>query len=329
MLDYKLSGYHGIILSKADVGLDVGGPVASHVFISHAHADHLPRDRKMTVYASEATEALMRCRGFKGDVITRPFFEPLELPNCRVTLYPAGHILGSAMIYVETDTESVLYSGDYKSPPSPVSEGFSLPEQADYFITEATFPLPVYKWKPQDELFAEIRDFAKSALDEGATPVFLCYNLGKAQEVMHGLSPLGEKIQIHGAGFPLCEVYSKFGYDIGDYEKYNRETVKDRRILVCPSSSLEQPMIRNIRKKRIAYVSGWATHEARRSQLTIDKLVPLSDHIDFFELLEVCKKLSPKHVYITHTPNPDVVNHYLNELGISSSALNLEAVDNE
>lgn len=329
MLNYTLERNHGIILPSQNIGLDVSGDVARHVFVSHAHADHLPRDRYIHVYATHATARLMRARGFKGDITELDFESPLELENARVTLYPAGHILGSAMVGIESDEGHTLYTGDYKTPASPVTEGFSRPDSVDYFITEATFPLPIYKWRPHEELFAEMRNFASEALIDGFTPVFLCYNLGKAQEVMHGLAPLGITQQIHGAGYELCKIYDELGYNIGRFETYNKDTVSDNRILITPSSSLDQPMIRNLKRKRIAYVSGWATHESRRAQLTIDKLFPLSDHIDFFELLDLAEALNPKMVYITHTPNPRVISHYLSEKGISSRPLNMEGFDDD
>lgn len=329
MLNYQLRGYHGIVLPGSDIGLDISGQDASHVFISHAHADHLPRDRNMHVYATPATEALMRIRGFKGDVTILNFGEKCCLKNADVTLYPAGHILGSAMIGIETDEGHILYSGDYKTPPSPVTEGFAHPKKVDYFITEATFPLPIYKWQPHEVIFEEIRSFAIQSLNDGYSPVFFCYNLGKAQEVMHALAPLNQMVQIHGAGKQLCDVYTQFGYQLGKYEAYNRETVQNNRILITPLSSIDQPMITNIKKKRMAYVSGWAAHESRRVQLGVDKLIVLSDHIDFFELLDMCEKMQPEMVYITHTPNPKVVQHFLNEKGIKSVPLNLESYDED
>lgn len=331
MLDYRLSGYHGIVLPNPEVGLDVAGPVTKHIFVSHAHADHLPRDRHMQVYATAPTARLMQARGFKGDVQLLEFENPLELDSCRITLYPAGHILGSAMIGIEADDGHTLYTGDAKNPPSPVSEGFSHPPagEVDYLITEATFGLPIYRWPAQEVLFSDIRQFATDALDEGYTPVFLGYNLGKAQEIMHALSPLDRPIQIHGAGFELCKIYEEFGQDIGSYTRYDRQTVQDGCILVTPSSSLDQPMLSNIRKKRVAYVSGWATHEARRAQMNIDARIPLSDHFDFFELLQFCEALAPKHVYLTHSPNTSIAERYLADKGISASGLKLAATDPE
>lgn len=265
----------------------------------------------------------MQIRGYKGNATILDFGETLHLPDAKVTLYPAGHILGSAMVHVETDKGSVLYTGDYRTPPSPATEGFDCPNNVDHFITEATFSLPIYKWDSHEKLVQEISDFTVSSLEEGYTPVFIAYNLGKAQEVMNMLAPLDHPMQIHGAGYKLCKVYEEAGIDLGNYESYDRDTCKGK-VLITPNSALNNGFASNVKNKRLAYCSGWAARESTRTQLTVDKLVPLSDHLDFFELIKLCKKLDPKKVHITHTPNAKVVQHYLDELGIASRFLDLE-----
>lgn len=320
MITITKAGYHGILLPQYNIGFDYSGAEADHIFISHAHADHMPRNRKVPVYCTDYTHKLMQKRGYSGDATVLKFGQALELPNATVTLYPAGHILGSAMVYVETDKGSVLYTGDYRTPPSPASEGFKYPEQVDHFITEATFSLPIYKWDSHEKLAENVRSFASSALDDGYTPVFLAYNLGKAQEVMHMLAPLDHPVQIHGAGYKLCDVYEEAGIDLGNYESYDRDTCEGK-ILITPNSALNNGFASNVSKKRLAYCSGWAAREATRTQMTVDKLIPLSDHLDFFELIDLCENINPKKVHITHTPNANVVQHYLDELGIASQFL--------
>ncbi len=317
------AGYHGIYFPEWNLCLDGYHPDAKFNFVSHAHADHMPRNRKAKVHATGATVELMRQRGFAGEAITLKFGEWVESDSYRFRLFPAGHILGSAMLYLESEEGSLLYTGDYRTPPSPASEGFEAPKNVDYLITEATFALPIYKWKSHDVLADQVRGFASNSLDEGYTPVFLGYNLGKAQELMHLLAPLGHPMMIHGAGYKLCSVYTRHGFDLGNFTAYNHDTCEGN-ILIAPSSALSNGFASNVPKKRIAYCSGWAANESRRTQLTVDKLIPLSDHLDFFELIRFCEKLSPKKVYITHTPNPDVVRHYLDELGIENGYHDLE-----
>jgi putative mRNA 3-end processing factor len=321
MLTIDKAGYHGIRIPELNIGLDMKKNQAKFIFTSHAHGDHMPYNRGMSVYASPATVDLMKARGFRGKAEKMDFGVPMALPHAQVTLYPAGHILGSAMIFIESDEGNLLYTGDYRSPASPVSEGFALPnKQVDQFITEATFALPIYKWKSYNELTEQIQTFAQRWLDKGEMPVFLAYNLGKAQELMHILAPLGNRLQIHGAGYKLCSIYENYGFDLGNYEAYDRATV-DGSILVTPSSAIRQGIASNISKRRYAYCSGWATHESRRSQLTVDALIPLSDHLDFFRLLELCEQLEPKEILITHTPNPRVLRHYLDEMGLHARLL--------
>lgn len=317
------AGSHGTVLPGLNIGFDYSGAETQHTFISHAHADHMPRSNESNVFCTKNTYKLMQRRGYTGQATTMEFGESLETTKARITLYPAGHILGSAMVLVESDNGSVLYTGDYRTPPSPASEGFAVPDQVDHLITEATFGLPIYKWKSHDKLAEEIRTFASKLLKEDSTPVFLAYNLGKAQEVMHLLAPLGHPVQIHGAGYKMCEVYEEAGIDLGNYESYDRRTCKGK-ILITTSSALKNGFASNVRDKKIAYCSGWAVREATRTQLTVHKLIPLSDHLDFFELINICEQLNPKKVHITHTPNADVVQHYLKERNIDSEFLKME-----
>ncbi|WP_233505580.1 hypothetical protein [Rhodohalobacter sp. SW132] len=317
------AGYQGIYLPELGVAMDGTHPDADFTFVTHAHADHMHKNRSAHTYASQPTLKLMHLRGFRGSSTELKFNTPFETDRFTVTLYPAGHILGSAMIFIESDSGSLLYTGDYRTPPSPATEGFNAPPRADFLITEATFGLPIYRWKTTDELAEEIRSFAKDTLAEGYTPVFLAYNLGKAQEIMHLLAPLNHPAMIHGAGFNLCSVYVEENIDLGNFMAYERETCEGK-ILVCPSSALSGGFASNVKKKRIAYCSGWASLESRRTQLTVDKLIPISDHLDFYELIDFCERMDPKKVYITHTPNPDVVKHFLDERNISSAFLNTE-----
>ena len=329
MLKVTKAGYHGIILPELGIGLDYSGTKAEHIFISHAHADHVPRNKKLSVYATPPTAKLMKLRGFGGEVKPLEFKQTLETDTAKITLYPAGHILGSAMTFVESYLGNLLYTGDYRTPSAPATEGFELPDAViDTFITEATFSLPIYKWKPEEELAEQIRNFATRNLEDGYTPIFTAYNLGKAQELMYILKELNHPMQIHGAGFKLCSVYEAFGFPLGDYETYQRENCEGK-ILITPVSALGNGFASNVKKKRIAYCSGWAANESRQTQLAVDELIPLSDHLDFFELIDLCKKLHPKKILITHTPNPKVVQHYLDELGIVSGFLDLEAGDHE
>lgn len=312
--------YNGIWLPDLKIALDCRKVEAEAIFVSHAHSDHVPSNSGRGVFATHVTGLLMQRRGFKGAVHGIDFFETIDLPTARVTLFPAGHILGSAMVFIESDEGSILYTGDYKTPPSPASDGFQLPEKPiDYLITEATFGLPLYRWKSHEELFDEIRRFTEKTISEGDTPVFLAYSLGKSQELLMALAPLNYPVQVHDSCYPLCEVYRDAGLDMGIFEHYNPE-ISAGSVLIVPSNNLKDVLNNHQGKKRVAYVSGWAALEARGQRMNVDKLIPLSDHIDFFELTSLCERLNPKRVYITHTPDPKLLCYWLEQRGIAGGS---------
>lgn len=311
------SGFH---LSDHDIALDVASPVASYCFVSHAHADHVPKSSRMHVYATSATAAFMRIRGFKGEISEVGFHQPIDLPNARVTLYPAGHILGSAMIYVEAVEGTLLYTGDFRNPPSLTSDGFAFPEHVGTLITEATFSLPIYRWKSHDELYGDIQQFATDALSDGAIPVFYGYSLGKTQEILHALANLGEETLVHDAGFALCKSYEDHGVTFGTYKILGVELSHPVPV-IAPSSADVSVLWASPFPVRTAYISGWAATGNRQAAAGADAGIALSDHVDFFELIDWISILRPTKTYVTHSPHPEIVCHFLEKLRLEASPI--------
>lgn len=310
----------GFLLPDIDIALDVASPVASHSFVSHAHADHVPKSRRMRVYSTPATATCMRLRGFKGEIIELEFHESVDLPNARVTLYPAGHILGSAMVYVEADEGTFLYTGDFRNPPSLTSDGFAFPDHVDTLITEATFSLPIYRWKSHEELYGDIQQFATDALSDGAIPVFYGYSLGKMQEILHALAGIDESVYVHESGYGLCKAYEQYGISFGPYAKLGKEIHKPAAV-IAPSSADIAALWDSPYPVRTAYVSGWAAAGNRSISTGADAAIALSDHVDFFELIEWISILRPIKTYVTHSPHPEIVCHFLEKLGLEASPI--------
>jgi putative mRNA 3-end processing factor len=73
----------------------------------------------------------------------------------KISLHPAGHIVGSSQIRIQYNSEVWVVSGDYKTEDDGISGAFE-PVRCNTFITESTFGLPIYNWKPQKEIFESI-----------------------------------------------------------------------------------------------------------------------------------------------------------------------------
>ena len=78
--------------------------------------------------------------------------------------------------------------------------------------------------------------------------------------------------------------------------------------------------MRNVKRRRIVYLSGWAMREASRSDFDADVLLPMSDHADFPELLRHVTEVAPERVVTLHGYARDFAR-ILEGRGISAEAL--------
>ena len=151
--------------------------------ITHGHADHA-RAGHGHVLATPQTIDIMRARygaQCAGHFQCLPFGEPLKIDDVKVTLYPAGHILGSAQVCLEYNGQRAVITGDYKTHADNTAQRFEL-IQCDLFVTEATFGLPVFQHpKPQNEIR---RLLTSIATETDRCHVIGAYALGKAQRVI-------------------------------------------------------------------------------------------------------------------------------------------------
>ena len=204
--------------------------------ITHGHSDHA-RSGHAKVIATPDTLAIMACRygeGFAGEQAALPYRQPIHLGEARVTLYPAGHILGSAQVLIEYGGARVAISGDYKRTPDPTARAFE-PIPCDVFVTEATFALPVFCHpEPRHEiekLLASLAIFPESCHTVG------CYALGKTQRLIASLRHAGydKTIYLHGGLVRLTQLYEERGVALGPYAPVppdNRKSPRRRNRLV-------------------------------------------------------------------------------------------------
>ena len=146
------------------------------VFVSHAHADHIAAHQNVILTA--ATSLFMRSRlpGQRRETILN-FGQRTEFRHGQeifhLTALPAGHILGSAMAFIEWRGESLLYTGDFKLRESLAAEKCE-PRHSDVLIMETTFGLPHYRFPEEAHTRRAIADFCHTSLADGATPARNC-----------------------------------------------------------------------------------------------------------------------------------------------------------
>ncbi|MGD9721411.1 MAG: MBL fold metallo-hydrolase RNA specificity domain-containing protein [Pirellulales bacterium] len=287
----------GLKLTKADLAIDCRRR-QPRGFISHAHTDHMARHEY--ALCTPDTAALYHRRYGPRPTRHLPYRQPLEWSGLRLTTYPAGHCLGSAMLLAEDGTQSLLYTGDFKLGESATAERAELPH-ADVLVIESTYGRPLYRHPPRQRVIDQLLTLVRAAIDSGATPVIEAYVMGKSQEVTRILTSHGFPVLQHPKIFEISQVYQACGVELGDCLPYPGQPLPGH-VVVVPPRMHRGGRLPGLKKTVTFAVTGWATHEHTRVRLGVDHAVPLSDHADYDELFEAVERVAPRVVYCTHGP---------------------------
>ena len=312
----------GLYCRAAQAWIDPWRPVP-RALITHAHADHA-RPGCGEYWAVASSEGILRERlGAEIQLLPVEYGQLHRLGDARVSFHSAGHVLGSAQIRIEAGGESWLVSGDYKRCADPSCSPFE-PVAADVLITEATFGLPIYRWRSGAAVATEILAWWRAAPDRPS--LLLCYAFGKAQRVLAELQRLGveEEVLLHGSVQRLMEPYRQAGVAMPATRPLAglpRGQSLAGRLVIAPPGAVRGRGLRGMAQAQSAFVSGWmAVRGARRRRGTGRGFV-LSDHADWPGLLQTAHQSGARQVYVTHGQS-SVLARYLREVeGISAEPL--------
>ena len=271
---------------------------ASFAFVSHGHADHFARHER--VLCSPGTgHILIKRYGISADTIdTLEWGEERIISGHRITLHPAGHITGSAMIRIEHDGQSLLYTGDFKTRPSRTAETPEFPK-SDILVMETTFGRPQFVFPPTNEIEKDVIRFARETLDDGETPVLFAYSLGKAQEALAILAKAGIPAVVTKPVSEMTAACRDLGIVLPEPVLLEK-SIPSGVAVVAPPNAVRSRVIRSHKKRRTAMLSGWALTPGSQYRYQVDLVLPLSDHADYPGLLEAVEKVSPSLVYTLH-----------------------------
>ncbi|MCF1744496.1 ligase-associated DNA damage response exonuclease [Paradevosia shaoguanensis] len=311
-----------------DTFIDPTSPKARAI-ITHGHSDHA-RSGHGKVLATADTIAIMKVRygeDCAGTFQAVDFGEVINIDGVRISLHPAGHILGSAQVLIEAEGQRVVVTGDYKRHPDRTAQPFEL-VPCDLLVTEATFGLPVFQ-HPEPE--AEIARLFKSLSNSpDRTHVIGCYALGKAQRVISLLRVSGydKPIYLHGAMVRLCELYEERGIPLGEF-RLATETPKaelEGAIVIAPPSAMKDRWSRRLSDPVLAFASGWMSIKQRARQSLVELPLVISDHVDWNELRQTIAETGAQTVWVTHG-REDALVYYCRTQGLTAEPLNIQGFE--
>ncbi|MCP9785659.1 ligase-associated DNA damage response exonuclease [Cyanobium sp. N5-Cardenillas] len=312
----------GLYCPAADAWIDPWRPV-SRALITHGHADHA-RPGCGAYWAVAAGEGVLRQRLGAGISLTgMGYGEERRLGGARVSFHSAGHVLGSAQIRISAGGETWLISGDYKRDADPSCAPFE-PVTADVLITEATFGLPIYRWRPGRQVAAEILAWWREAPQRPS--LLFAYAFGKAQRLLAELAALGveEEVLLHGAVQALMAPYRSAGVVLPPTrtlgELHRRESLAGR-LVIAPPSAHRSPWMKRFVSPQTAFVSGWMAVRGARRRRGFERGFALSDHADWDGLLRTVADSGARQVYVTHGNSEGLARFLREEQGLAAEPL--------
>lgn len=303
----------GIYCEAAGVYLDPWKPVDKAI-ISHGHSDHSRWGHKQYI-THHRNVPIVKHRLGTIQIAGKDWNESFTINGVKFSLHPAGHIVGSSQIRVEHKGEIWVFTGDYKTEDDRVTTPYES-VRCHTFITECTFGLPAFLWRPQNEVVEDINQWWATNKANGQTSVLFAYTLGKAQRLLKHLDTSIGKIYTHGAVENMTEVLRPM-VTLPPTERITKETKKEAlngNLVLAPPSAQGSTWIRKLVPYVTGTASGWMAFRGARRRRAIDKGFVLSDHCDWPGLLSAIKATGAEKVICTHGYT-EIFAKYLREQG--------------
>jgi putative mRNA 3-end processing factor len=328
-MDLIVQRPEGLYCPPGDFYIDPWRPVDRAV-ITHAHGDHA-RFGHRHYLAAEKSEGVLRSRLGEITLQTLPYGEIINHHGVRLSLHPAGHVLGSAQVRIEHEGRVWVASGDYfvsgADDSNATCEAFE-PVRCHCFITESTFGLPIYRWQAQRDVFADINAWWRANAEAGRTSLLMGYSFGKAQRILAGVDPAIGPIVVHGAVEPLNEAYRAAGVALPATHHATEvdKAALTRALVVAPPSVQGSPWTKRFGDYSDAFASGWMQLRGARRRRAVDRGFVLSDHADWPGLQRAITATGAERVIVTHGYEAIMVR-WLEEQGLQAGAFDTEYDD--
>jgi putative mRNA 3-end processing factor len=289
-------------------------------FVSHAHTDHLPSKNGGTILSSIETNEIASLRGFKME----NYIDSLD----DFSLIDSGHILGAKGLLFD----DIFYTGDICTRKRGFLEGAKIPK-CKTLITECTFGLPEFVFPQTDEIQKQVNELISELYGKGVPVILMGYQLGKAQTITQ-LFGHWDPLYFHDSVKEMNSLHQKLGISLKDgigHSEAEKNGLLDKKpwVMVAPLMSAKNKFIQDMKSKYGAVTigfSGWAQSSRFSFGRRTDYSIPMSDHCDFNELVDMVVQSGAEQVYTIHG-FVDEFATYLKKIGINAQPLLENSLD--
>lgn len=312
LVDFTSSGLYCPV---ADLYIDPWKPV-DRAIITHAHADHARMGNRSYLTHKDTVPMLKHNLGHYLDCQALEYGETIYENGVKISLHPAGHIVGSAQVRLEYKGEVWVVSGDFKLTSDNISVPFE-PLKCDVFVMDSTFGLPVFQWKAQEEVFGEINKWWARNKSEGKQSILIGYTLGKTQRLIYHLDKNIGDIYAHGTIEKVNGILRRQDVPIPNIHSLNQSGTlpNDGSLILGMPNILHSTSLQKLQPYSVAIASGWMSLRGMRKAKGIDTGFILSDHADWGQLQRAVKESGAQKIFLTSSGYSSSFGRWLKDNG--------------
>lgn len=148
----------------------------------HLLAGEALREHKPVLYNEEDVEKVM------DQWKSLNYHQPVTVGGFKVELYDAGHILGSAIIHIEAEGKTIVFSGDLGNTPAPIIKPTEKIPSADYCLIESTYGDRIHE--NVDGRKEMLEQAVKTTVEAGGVLMIPTFAMERTQELLYHLHQL-------------------------------------------------------------------------------------------------------------------------------------------
>jgi putative mRNA 3-end processing factor len=270
-------------------------------FLAHARGTRatLPERTVLSARTLALLEASQQRALRKAAPLPAAWGQSFALAGLRLSIHPAGHVLGSAQLRCESiDGNVLVYAADLGGwgPRAPATAEPCERLRCDALVLRASYGHPRFSFPPRSEVLQDLAAFVRDALAERRTPVILAASLGGSQEAMRALE--GHELTAHPVILRAAEVYRAQGVAVPAASLLG--TVRFGQVVLLPADPRSRRRLAELPPHRICLLSGRAAIPGFREKLGVDRLLPMSDHAGFEDLVDYALQSGARCVCTFH-----------------------------
>ncbi len=249
--------------------------------------------------ATEGTLALLGPLGgrLRRHALPAGYGRPFALGDCRVELFPSGHLPGSASLLVEVGGRRLVYAGSVRTEAPAFGATPAELRPADALCIDGTFGDPRYVLPPPAEALARLLAFVAEARAAGQAPVLLAPPFSTAMAAAAALAGAGLTLRGHRAILAAAATFRAAGASPPAIGRFDGRLAAGE-VLLWPPQAQGTSLLGKLARPRVAFVSGFSLDADALAAVGAEVAIPLSSQSGYAQLLAYVEACGAREVAV-------------------------------